>query len=348
MTRALLTKNEEKVLYGLVKHPELNHDELSKKIDVKLSTLNAIKNRLISEDFIRYVNVPIVSHLGCELLAVIYTQFNPVIPLEERVKTTRRTIEVFPEIFFSVGEQDKGFSISLSKNYTTIGRINEIRTETFGQVGLLEKEYPNEVIFPFQNSNFHRFFDFSRLISHRFGMNVEDDRYNLWFNKFDQTDLTVKEKAAFIQIVRHPNFTTQQIGDLVGFSRHTVARMKKRYFDMNLIQQLAIPNLEKLGIEILAFYHIKFNPHNPPIKKDIEYLDTFSTIFLASKKFEIVAISAYPNYQDYKEDKMEKIRYLKEKDIISYTPLVRKYIIDKMTIIKDFDFSAMAQKIFKM
>lgn len=348
MKRSILTKNEEKVLCGLVKFPEMNHSELSKKIKVKLSTLAAIKNRLISEGFLRYFNVPIVSRLGCELLAVIYTQFNPVIPLEERVKTTRKTIEVFPEIFFSVGEQEKGFSISLSSNYTTISRINEIRTETFGEVGLLEKEYPNEVIFSFQNSQFYRFFDFSEVISKRYGINSDNEKYNNWFEDLDQINLTSKEKAAFVQIVRHPNFTTQQIGDLVGFSRHTVSRMKKKYFDMHLIKQIVIPDLKKLGIEILAFYHIKFNPHNPPTEKDIEYLDTFSTIFLASKKFEIILISAYPTYQDYKEDKMKKIRHLKEKDIISYTPLVRKYIIDKMTVIKDFDFAPMAQKILEM
>jgi len=105
-----------------------------------------------------------LNYLGCELLAVIYTQFNPVIPLNERIKTTKKTIEVFEEIFFSAGEQEKGFSISLSKNYTNIGKINEIRTETFGKVDLLEQEYPTEVIFPFETSHINRFFDFSRIL----------------------------------------------------------------------------------------------------------------------------------------------------------------------------------------
>ncbi len=95
-----LTKNEQTVLWGLTKYPEVNDSDLSCKLGVKLSTLTSIKRRLFEEGYYRYITIPQVNKLGCELLAVIYSQFNPVIPLEERVKTTKKTIEVFDEIFF--------------------------------------------------------------------------------------------------------------------------------------------------------------------------------------------------------------------------------------------------------
>jgi hypothetical protein len=162
------TKNEEKVLYGIVKYPNLNDTTLSSKLDVKLSTFTSIKKRLSDEGYFRTINIPLLNRLGCELLTIIYARFNPVIPLEERIGTTKKTIEIFEEIFFSVGEQDKGFSISISKNYSNIGRINDIRTETFGKLGLLEEEYPQEVIFSFENSNINHFFDFSRVLKNIF------------------------------------------------------------------------------------------------------------------------------------------------------------------------------------
>jgi hypothetical protein len=59
-------------------------------------------------------------------------------------------------------------------------------------------------------------------------------------------------------------------------------------------------------------------------------------------------ISAYPGYQDYKEDKMRKIRFLKENDFISYTPLIRKYMFERIVIIKDFDFAPIVKKILNM
>jgi len=345
--RTLLTKNEKRVLYGLVRYPDLNDSELSNIINVKLSTLTSIKRRLYDQDFLRKLTVPLLNKLGCEMLAVIYTQFNPVIPLDERIKTTKQTIEVFDEIFYSVGEQEKGFSISLSKNYTNIGRINDIRTETFGDVGLLEKEYPNEIVFPFEISNIIRFFDFSRVLKDYFGIDdINNDEYNnQLFQKLDHIELNEKEKKVYSALIENPNSTTQKIGDIVGLSRHTVSRMKKSFFENNMLKTITIPNLKKLGFEILAFYPIIFNPNKYPSKKDIEILDTCSTLFFSRRKFKGVIISAYHNYQKYKEDKMHKIRYLKEKDLISQTPQIGKYMFERMIVIKDFDFSPISKKI---
>ena len=346
MKRNLLTKNEKKVLYGITKYPELNDSQLSSVINVKLSTLTSIKKRLYNEGFYRTLMVPLLNNLGCELLAVIYTRFNPVIPLDERVKTTKKTIEVFEEIFYSVGEQEKGFSISLSPNYTNIGRINEIRTDTFGKVGLLEDEYPNELIFPLQTSHIYRFFDFARVLKNAFQIeDKNDDKNNSeWFKEIKNFELSEKEKKVFVEIIKNPDATTKQIGELVGLSRHTISRMKTKFFENNLLKKITLPNLNKLGFEILAFYPIKFNPSNAPSKKDIDKLDTSSTVFLARRMFETVIISAYPTYQDYKEDKMNKIRYLKENDFILYTPLIGKYMFERMVVIKDFNFAPITNK----
>lgn len=286
-----------------------------------------------------------LNYLGCELMAVIHSQFNPVIPLEKRVQTTKQAIEVFDEIFFSVGEQEKGFSLSLSQNYTNIGRINEIRTETFGSLGLLENEYPNEVIFPFETTHVTRFFDFTRILNKAFELGRKGSAEKReWFTELNDVELSHKEKEVFLALVKYPTATTQQIGERVGVSRHTVGRIKNRFFEEGLLRRLVMPDLDKLGFEILAFYHIKFNPDNPPREEDIAKLDSASTIFLARRKFEIVILSAYLTYQDYKEDKMDKILFLKEHDIISYTPPVKKYVFDRMTIIKDFDFVPITKK----
>jgi len=344
--RSQLTKKEKKVLYGLVRYPELNDSILSKKIKIKLSTLTSIKNRLSENNYFRKLSVPLLNNLGCELLAVIYTQFNPVIPLEDRVKTTKQTIEVFEEIFFSAGEQEKGFSISISNNYSNIGRINEIRTKTFGKVGLLEDKYPNEIIFPFKISHINRFFDYSRVLKNFFKIDdIDDDKKRMdWFKNGSFFDLSEKEKRVYSALIELPDETNQTIGDKIGISRHTVSRMKKKFFENDLIRQITLPNLEKLGFEILAFYPINFNPKKSPSIKDIDILDTDSTIFLARRQFQTVAISAYPTYLDYKEDKMNKIRFLKENDFISYTPLVGKYMFDRMMIIKDFNFASISKK----
>jgi DNA-binding MarR family transcriptional regulator len=345
--KTILTTNEEAVLYGLIRHPHLNDSELHNQIGIKLSTLTSIKNRLIQQGYLRTLLVPMLNRLGYELLATIYTEFNPVIPFEDRISTTKKSIEVFNEIFFSIGEQEKGFSISISKNYTNIGRINDIRTETFGEVGLLDKAYPHEVIFPFETSHISRFFDFSRVLHNYFNLEGKPDTTSLgeWFDVVDNYALTPRENDVYTTLIQNPEDTTQQISEKVCMSRHTVSRMKNDFFEKNLLRHLRLPSLSKLGFEILAFYHVKFNPHHPPEKKDIDILDTNATFFLARRKYEMILLAVYPTYQDYKEDKMYKIRYLKENDFLSEIPLVRTYMFERLHVIKDFTFSPLAQQI---
>ncbi len=331
----------------MVKYPNYNDRELSNKIKVKLSTLTSIKRRLQEKDYFQVLTIPLLNKMGCELLSVIHTRFNPVIPLEERVKKTKSTIEVFEEIFYSVGEQEKGFSVSLSDNYANIARINDIRTETFGKIGLLEEESPEEVIFPFENSNIVRFFDFENVLKNIFQIENNNKSSNDWFHDVENIELTNKEGDVYCAIVENPDLTNQEIGDKVDLSRHTVSRIKKNFYKQGLLKRLVIPDLEKLGFEILAFYHFRFNPHTPPTKEEIEFLDSFSTLFFAWKKFEAVIISAYPTYQAYKEDKMSKIRILRENDVISYTPLVGKYRFERMITIKNFVFAPLVKKILK-
>jgi hypothetical protein len=347
VNQPILNKNEKKVLNGICKYPTITDSELSAILQMKLSTFTSIKRRLTTQGYYRTLIFPLLNRLGCELLAIIYMQFNPVIPLKERIETTKRTIEVFDEIFFSVGEEEKGFSISLSQNYTNIGRINEIRTETFGKLGLLEKEYPHEVIFPFETSYIHRFFDFSAFFQDVFGL---DDTQKIsmtsdLFRNVATVALTSKEKKVYSALVEHPTATTQQIGNLVNLSRHTVARMKKEFFDDGLLQTLILPNLKTLGVEILTFYHIRFNLNKAPSTHDLLFLNSPSTIFFASRKFEAILLSVYQTYQDYKEDEMNKIRFLKENNLFSHPPFISTYMVERMEVIKEFDFTPLVNKI---
>ena len=261
-----LTRKEKLVLYGLVRYPQLIDKELSVTLNLKHSTVTSIRQRLKENGFFRTIKVPMLQNIGCKLLVVIYTSFNPIIPLEERVQITGKAIEVFEEIFFSVGEQEKGFSLSFSKDYSTIGKINDIRTQTFGGRGLLEGKYPTEVLFPFNISKIYRFFDFSPLLNDLFGLELDggESYANINFMKREVDTLTDSEKTVYCMLIAHPESTDSNIGNKLGVSRHTVARIKKMLERQENIKKIRMPNLAKLGFEILAFYHIKFNPQNPP------------------------------------------------------------------------------------
>lgn len=348
MTKMELTKKEKLMLYGIAKYPQLTDKELSEKLDLKHSTVTSIRHRLKENDYFRKLIYPKLQSIGCEMLVVIYSHFSPLIPLLERIDITGKTIEVFDEIFLSVGEQDKGFSLSLSQDYATIGRINDIRTQTFGGRGLLEEEYPNTVIFPFEISKIYRFFDFAPLMKSSFGLDIEQE------SEIEKVDFVSKkdvesdtEKNVYCMLVSYPELSDSDIGRELGVSRHTVSRLRRKFEESNLMSKITIPNFKKLGFEILTFYHILFDPRNPPNMDEDQAasLISDSTVFFASRRFEAVMISVYKDYDSFKADMMKIMQILKENQWIAEDPLVRTYGLNTMIFIKDFKFAPIASKI---
>jgi len=349
MKKSEFTSKEKLTLYGLIKNPDLSDKQLSEKLKLKHSTVTSIRHRLRENEYFRRLVIPRLQNMGCKMLVAIYTNFSPLIPLLERVEITGKTIEVFDEIFFSVGEQDKGFSLSLSCDYATIGKINDIRTETFGSRGLLEEEYPNMVVFPFEISKIYRFFDFAPLIRTNYlpGLEEGDIIRDLAFRHTENVRFSESEKNIYCMMVSYPEMSDNYIGRELGLSRHTVSRVRRNFEDSNLIRRINLPNLQKLGFEILVFYHIRFDPRNPPNMENNEaaLLLSDSATLLASRKFEAVMISIYVDYDDYKNDLMRIMKVLKENRWIAQEPVIRTYGLNNMIFIKDFKFAPITHKI---
>jgi len=344
-----LTKKEKLTLYGLVNYPKLTDKQLSEKLELKHSTVTSIRHRLRENEYFRALAIPRLQNMGCKMLVAIYTNFSPLIPLEERVEITGKTIEVFDEIFFSVGEQDKGFSLSLAQDYATIGRINDIRTQTFGGRGLLEEEYPNMVVFPFEISKVYRFFDFAPLLKSSFELDREMDEEIVDIGLRSEEDIVFSdtEKNVFCMLIKYPELSDSEIGKELGVSRHTVSRLRRGFEKNNFIRKINLPDLKSLGFEILAFFHIRFDPNSPPDieKNEASLLMSDSTVFMANRMFEAVMISIYSDYDDYNSDKTRIMQILKENKWIAENPMIRTYSLNELIFIKEFKFAPIARKI---
>jgi len=238
-----LTEYEKKVLYAIIKYPTANDREIAEKAEVKQSTVAAIRKRLRKEGYFTTVAIPMLQNVGAELLIFTHASFNPVIPLSKRLEITEKKIEAFEEIVFSLGEEDKGFSIGFSKNYTDIARINDIRTKTFGKLGLLEKEYPDIAVFPFKISKTYRFFDFSHPLRETFGIDDNDNRIDNFF-KIDEKNLSKNEKKLLCSIVKNPELNSKQLSSMLGLTRHTIGRLKRKFLNEGYLKIINIPRFQ--------------------------------------------------------------------------------------------------------
>lgn len=349
MKKLELNDKEKLLMYGLVTYPHSTDKQLSEQLNLKHSTVTSIRHRLRKNEYFRSIIIPNLQSMGCKMLVTIYTDFSPLIPLDERVEITGRTIEVFDEIFLSVGDQDKGFSLSLSKDYASIGKINDIRTETFGGRGLLEDQYPNMVVFPFEISKIYRFFNFSHLLKESFDLDFETEETfgSVEISNREDSNFSETEKSVYFMIVKYPELSDSSIGREIGISRHTVSRLKRRFRNENLIRRVTLPNLNKLNFEILTFFHIRFDPSNPPdIERDESAsLMSNSTILFASRMFESVMVSIHKNYDSYKRDRTNILQILKENKWIVENPIINSYSLNSLIFIKDFKFAPITGKI---
>jgi hypothetical protein len=147
-------------------------------------------------------------------------------------------------------------------------------------------------------------------------------------------------------MIRYPEMSDSSIAREIGVSRHTISMARRRFEEKKLIRLINIPNLLNIGFEILAFYHIKFDPSTFPDMDHDEaaFLMSDSTIFFSSRMFEAIMISVYKNYDEYKADMMNIMRILKENKWISVDPVIRTYGLHTLVYIKDFIFSPITQK----
>lgn len=341
-----LTEYEKKVLYGIIKYPNANDREIGEIVQVKHSTVAAIRKRLKKEGYYKTIAVPMLQNMGAELMVFTQAKFNPVIPLSKRIEITEKKIEAFDEIVFSIGEEDKGFSIGFSKNYTDIARINDIRTRTFGELGLLEKEYPDMTVFPFRMSKTYRFFDFSHVLSNLFGFKLKNEEAQNFF-EMEKKNLSRNEKKLLCSIVENPSLSSKQLSSKLGLTRHTIGRIKRKFLEDRYIKIINIPDFKKLGLCLLAFYHIFFDPHNPPDFNNDEVRDIMDDriILMSVREFEGILISIHSTYEEYKSSNTSIMQKLKENGWIAKNPVVNVYSLNKVAIIKNLYFYPITKKI---
>ncbi len=343
-----LSKNERRVLCGILGKPTATDKEMADYLSMSQSTLTTIRHRLRGKGYYRLVAAPLMQNLGCEMLALIHTDFNPMVPLEERVQKTSKVVEASPEIFFSLGELQKGFSLSFSKNYTELGKINDARTTVFGGMQLIEKEYPKEMLFPFDASVVHRFLNFAPLIASHFGIKLPGIASGDSPSEFRQSapvSLSENEKMIYHAIIKSPEASFKELSAALGVSGKTLSLVKARLEKRGLLKTIAIPDLKKLGLEILALHIIRFNPQNPPSDIVRSTLTTDHDILVILRKFEGLRISAYANYDECEKDRMAMFRYLREHNYVVDVPFVRTFSLNSVVIIKDFDFASIVRKI---
>jgi hypothetical protein len=124
--------------------------------------------------------------------------------------------------------------------------------------------------------------------------------------------------------------------------------LRKIFEEEKLITTIRIPNVEKLGFNILALSYTKFNPKTPleMRKEGVEMiLRDFPNILMITSNLESVNLFVVRDFHEFQNAKDSIISYYKEKEYFAEEPIILNLSIPRMAIHKNFEFAPLVKKV---
>jgi len=347
MVRRDLLESEKRVLCGIVQDPLFSDRELSKKLDMKKSTVTAIRRRLQRENYFRSVQVPSFEKLGFEMLVVAFGTLSSVPPFDEKIALARPVIES-PEFTYALMEPRQDLLIQVSRHYTNAMANIRALEEKYRERGYMEEGH-QVVVFPFDLSDVPNLFDFHPLLSRMFWSEKRQAQVEPVLGQMRSTRLRTKEKETLRAMVENPELNDVQLSETLGISRMTIGKARRRFADEGLLIPRKIPNLGNLGIELLVLTYGSFHPR---LEEGLKYyvpslLETAgTTIFSALNRNEALGISAFSSYQEYKKQTDIFAQAYREQEIFSRPPTRVIFSLAGARLLKDHEYGPLVSSAF--
>lgn len=343
-----LTDNDKLLFYSLVKWPNLNDTELSKKTKIKRSTITAIRSKLEKNKLYTTIKAPDLEKIGCELLTVRYGSFDPLTTYEMREKYA--STQKFPEVFFKRSSDKNRIALSAATNFTEVRKYIDYSNKVYGEQGFLPEEGITHVFFPLGVSKIFRFYDYAPLLKQQFNIPGENRlEFNTEFAESEPASLTDNEKLVFYAIVKYPDFNDNEIAKKVSMTRQYVSNARKKFEYGGLIKTINVPNLAALDFQMLVLTHVMVNPKSSlsARRHGIEkVLNQGAHIFDIAGNLEFVLISAFKDYPDFDKIHDDMVNYYTEHDLILKNPVTKIMLSNDIKLSIDGRFSPLVKKVF--
>jgi DNA-binding MarR family transcriptional regulator len=342
-----LTEKEKIVLHGLVRWPELNDLELSDRIDIKRPTVTAIRNKFEKEGVYKTIRVPAFDKIGCEIISVKYGEFNPLTPYEIRRKYSGWS--KFPESVFWIASDTGRVGVDVGENYTEIKKHIDYSERTYGEHGFHTDKGNIYHLFPLRLSKIYAYLDFAPLLSNIFdlGNNVNiniDVDLGGTPEKFNKN-----EKLVMYALVKYPTLKDNEIAEKLDLTRQSVNNIRKRFETQKLVKTVRVPDINKLGLELLVFMHIRAKPHaSLDVRKDgiLEELKQGSQIIYLAGNLESVIISSFRNYTDFQRTYDHIVSFYREHDFLFLEPTIKIFPIKDLKLFVYDRYTPLVKKVF--
>jgi len=343
-----LTQMEMTTFHGLVKFPWMNDRELADELGLKLSTVTAIRRRLDERGYFTTVRVPMMERLGCEILVIGSTKFRRAVGGENTYKQALSKLGIATNAYLALATKEYGMFISTYVDYTSLCMdMDEITSFFAHQQAMDESSWPHD-IFPFSLSEVLRFFDYSPVLARHFGIkDIAATVKNLKPRASERVHLTKKEKRILYGLCKYPDAVDEFVAEKVGVSRQAVSIKRRLFLENGLMKVLRIPDLQKLGFEIVALAKCRMNPlaEKSTRSEGIRFLlNKVPIFFLVSAKHQLLGMCAYRDFEEYNRVWNEFMSFFETHEITTSEPEGRLFSTKELAVLKNHDYSSLLAK----
>ena len=349
-----LSKNEKIILWGLVKYPMLNDRQLSDKINVRMSTLNAIKNKMKRKGLIKDRIVPNVEIMDYELLSVVWAPLEKTIKEEDDKRFLKDLFKDYPNTYTSMVFGDTLFYLSMYRNYTQLSRVQYNLENTLKKSGLLDTDKVHHTIHPLSISVLSKNFDYTSVLERAFDIEPTGEIKDPFVKEFDKEafekihNLTNKEKIILKGILRGPDMPDNKIAKMLDTTRQAVARHKKELLKLGVIKKIRIIDYKEMDFKILSLVEANYNrkdgidsgaPNTAPM-----HLPSFFAIY---GSMETVSLALFRDFDQFDISKEKYTSLMREFCTLLGEPFINLFSPSRTFTIKHQEYLPLVEEFLK-
>jgi hypothetical protein len=326
----------------MVRYPGYNDRELASVVRCRVSTVTAIRARLLEQGMFSRAMVPSLQALGAGIMSVSYggVSFGQLVDMKKALERG----------LFRPGSCDSFHALAGSFCWLELGafrnysdacrdsdgmwrRFNDCMAGAQGQP-CVRSHYPMDLV------QFHNFFDHSSILSGLFNIR-RDGGQPRQVPPPPGRKLTSVEKLVFYSLVKRPGASDKAVASGLGVSRQAVARIRRLMVKEGRLFPVVFPRLEKLGFDILAFFHFRLDHRKPPTARSgavKQILEGIPNIFAMSIGPECIVLGAYRGFPEFELGSTKLIRRLDGAGLLEGAPAVQTFLAGDTVVVKDHDY----------
>jgi DNA-binding MarR family transcriptional regulator len=144
-----LSNVEKRVLYGLIRYPDIPDSKIAENIQVTRQVVSKLKKSFETDGILKTLKIPNLKQLGFEIMAISHFRHNPKTPVEKRGKGINMILSQFPQTFMVTGNLES-MMINVCRDFTDFQRLRSQALTYYKKQEYLIKE-PEIIMFSIPN-----------------------------------------------------------------------------------------------------------------------------------------------------------------------------------------------------